>query len=221
MTDIPTISPLALKTLHDKGQPVLLVDVRTPAEFQELRMPFAKLAPLHSLDPKTVVEDAGIGATDTIYLSCRTDTRSRMAARKFLQAGFGNVCIVAGGVEAWEAADLPVLRGRRVISLERQVRIAAGSLVLTGLILGYAVHPGFVGLSAFVGCGLVFAGVTDTCAMGMLLARMPWNQAGTETPKPLFAVTPDLTVHTTPDPPTVVGGKPASRLGSTPAPNPQ
>ena len=69
-----------------------------------------------------------------------------------------------------------MIRGKKAISLERQVRIAAGSLVLTGVILGLFVHPAFFGLSAFVGGGLVFAGITDTCGMGMLLARMPWNQ---------------------------------------------
>ncbi|MCW5559341.1 MAG: DUF2892 domain-containing protein, partial [Verrucomicrobiae bacterium] len=76
----------------------------------------------------------------------------------------------------WEAAGLPVLRGTsRVISLERQVRIAAGTLVVTGTALGYFVHPGFYGLAAFVGAGLVFAGITDFCGMGLLLAKLPWN----------------------------------------------
>jgi hypothetical protein len=71
---------------------------------------------------------------------------------------------------------LPVVRGKKTISLERQVRIAAGLLVLIGSLLGWLVHPVFIGLSAFVGAGLVFAGVTDTCGMGLMLARMPWNQ---------------------------------------------
>jgi len=73
-------------------------------------------------------------------------------------------------------SGLPVVRGKKAISLERQVRIAAGFLVLLGALLGWLVHPAFIGLSAFIGAGLVFAGVTDTCGMGMLLARMPWNQ---------------------------------------------
>jgi hypothetical protein len=83
---------------------------------------------------------------------------------------------VEGGTQACESSGVPVVRGKKAISLERQVRIAAGSLVLTGVTLGWLVHPGFFGLSAFVGAGLVFAGITDTCGMGMLLARMPWNQ---------------------------------------------
>jgi hypothetical protein len=90
---------------------------------------------------------------------------------------------VEGGTQAWDEAGLPVVRGQKAISLERQVRIAAGSLVLLGALLGYFAHPYWIALSAFVGAGLVFAGITDTCGMGMLLARMPWNQA----PKPSSA----------------------------------
>ena len=85
------------------------------------------------------------------------------------------VC-VDGGTEAWEQAGLPVVRGRGVIALDRQVRIAAGLLVLLGVGLSLLVHPAFVAVSAFVGAGLVFAGITDTCGMAMLLAKMPWNQ---------------------------------------------
>ena len=76
-------------------------------------------------------------------------------------------------------AGLPVVRGKKAVSLERQVRIAAGSLVVIGVALGLLVHPVLFGLSGFVGAGLVFAGVTDTCGMGMMLARMPWNRRGT------------------------------------------
>ncbi len=85
-----------------------------------------------------------------------------------------------GGTIACEAAGLTVVRGQKAISLERQVRIAVGVLVLIGSALGFWVHPYFIGLAAFVGAGLTFAGITDTCGMGMLLARMPWNQVRTE-----------------------------------------
>jgi hypothetical protein len=76
------------------------------------------------------------------------------------------------------AAGLPVVRGSKAISLERQVRMAAGSLVLLGILLAWLVHPACYGLSALVGAGLVFAGMTNTCGMGLLLARMPWNRCG-------------------------------------------
>lgn len=89
---------------------------------------------------------------------------------------------VEGGTQAWNQAGLPVVRGKKAISLERQVRIAAGLLVVTGSVLGCFVSPHWIGLSAFVGAGLTFAGITDTCGMGMLLARMPWNQVAKSTP---------------------------------------
>jgi rhodanese-related sulfurtransferase len=85
--------------------------------------------------------------------------------------------VVEGGTLAWIAANLPVTRSAvKMISLERQVRIAAGSLVLIGVLLGWFVHRGFYGLAAFVGAGLVFAGITDFCGMGLLLAKLPWNR---------------------------------------------
>jgi rhodanese-related sulfurtransferase len=87
-----------------------------------------------------------------------------------------NVINVEGGTLAWDQAGLPVVRGRRTISLERQVRICAGFMALTGGVLAMLVHPWFAGLSAFVGAGLMFAGITDTCGMALILARMPWNQ---------------------------------------------
>jgi rhodanese-related sulfurtransferase len=108
---------------------------------------------------------------------CQKGGRSANACGKLAAAGLTQVVNIDGGTSAWEAAGLSVTRGRQTISLERQVRIAAGSLVLVGALLGYFVHPYWIGLSGFVGAGLVFAGITDTCGMGMLLARMPWNQA--------------------------------------------
>ena len=100
--------------------------------------------------------------------------------KRHLQTG-GSRCerlrLVEGGITACVGAGLPVERqASRVISLERQVRIAAGTLVLAGSLPGLLVHPAFLALPIFVGAGLVFAGVTDICGMGMLLARMPWNQ---------------------------------------------
>ncbi len=83
---------------------------------------------------------------------------------------------VEGGTLAWAASGLPVAHGRKIMSLERQVRIAAGSLVVLGTALGFWVHPACLGLSAFIGAGLVVSGITDTCGLGMVLARMPWNR---------------------------------------------
>jgi rhodanese-related sulfurtransferase len=119
---------------------------------------------------------SGRNGSEPLYVICRSGSRGKQACEKFLAAGYTNVVNVEGGTQAWDQAGLPVVRGKKVISLERQVRIAAGLLVLLGAILGFVVHPYFIGLAAFVGAGLTFAGITDTCGMGMLLAKMPWNQ---------------------------------------------
>jgi rhodanese-related sulfurtransferase len=88
-----------------------------------------------------------------------------------------NVINVEGGTEAWLAAGLPVVRGKKVMSLERQVRIAAGAIVLAGAIAALVTgNVYFAGIPAFVGAGLMFAGISDSCAMGLLIAKMPWNQ---------------------------------------------
>jgi hypothetical protein len=107
---------------------------------------------------------------------CRSGSRGQQACDRLAQAGFTNAISIEGGTLACEQAGVPVVRGKKAISLDRQVRIAAGSPVLLGVILGWFVHRYLFGLSAFVGAGLVIAGITDPCGMGLLLARMPWNR---------------------------------------------
>jgi rhodanese-related sulfurtransferase len=172
---VTTVSPQQLHELCKAGK-IDLLDVRTPVEFRELHATHARNVPLDRLDPATVMQARSDSRDEPLYLICRSGSRGRQACEKFLAAGFSNVVNVEGGTLAWAECGLPVVRGQKAISLERQVRIAAGLLVLLGALLGWLVHPAFVGLAAFVGAGLVFAGITDTCGMGMLLARMPWNQ---------------------------------------------
>lgn len=156
-----------------------LIDVRTPLEYAEVHADGATPAPLDTLDPGTVMSSRAGSSDEPLYVICKSGGRSAKAVEKFRAAGFANVISIQGGTDAWESAGLPVVRGtRKMMSLERQVRIGAGSLVLLGVLLGWMIHPAFYGLSAFVGAGLVFAGVTDWCGMGMLIARMPWNRAG-------------------------------------------
>ena len=173
---IHSIQPQELARLRNQGTSMDLIDVRTPAEYQEMHVAFARNLPLDKLDPAALIEHRSGSSTDPIYVICRSGERGQMACEKFHKAGFLNAINVEGGTLACAEAGVPIVRGKKVMSLERQVRIAAGSLVLLGLGLSY-LHPAFLGLSAFVGAGLVFAGVTNTCGMGMLLARMPWNQA--------------------------------------------
>jgi rhodanese-related sulfurtransferase len=165
------LAPAEVEAKHRAGEPIALVDVRTPIEFAAVHAANAIHVPLDSFDPAKLPCSAG----STPVLLCKSGGRATKAANRLVEAGIDCI-VVEGGTDAWVAAGLPVVRERSVISLERQVRIAAGSLVLIGAVLALLVHPYFIGLSAFVGAGLVFAGVTNTCGMGLLLARMPWNR---------------------------------------------
>jgi rhodanese-related sulfurtransferase len=178
---IPTIAPQDLADICKAGMNVDFIDVRTPREFREVHVAQARNIPLDQLDPAALIKIRNGSAGEPLYLICRSGSRGRQACEKFLQAGFSNVVNVEGGTMACVEAGLPVVRGKKAVSLERQVRIGAGSLVLLGAVLGWFVHPAFIGLSAFVGAGLVLAGITDTCGMGMILARMPWNQCSQST----------------------------------------
>ena len=172
---VTTISPQQLAELC-KTRRIDLLDVRTPVEYRELHVAAARNVPLDKLDPSAVMQARNGSKDEPLYLICRSGSRGRQACEKFLASGFTNVINVEGGTLAWAECGLPVVRSKKAISLERQVRIAAGSLVLLGVLLGWLVHSALAGLAAFVGAGLVFAGITDTCGMGLLLARMPWNQ---------------------------------------------
>lgn len=175
---IPTISAGQLAELCRSGKAIDLIDVRTPVEFREVHVANARNVPLDQLNPATLMSNRNGMANEPMYIICRSGGRGKQACEKFLAAGYANVINVDGGTMACVAEGLAVFRGKKAISLERQVRIAAGALVLTGVALGWFVHEAFLGLAAFIGAGLVFAGITDTCGMGMMLARMPWNQIG-------------------------------------------
>jgi rhodanese-related sulfurtransferase len=168
-----TITPADLQQILAAHPSSQVIDVRTPVEFAEVHVPQARSVPLNELKPGLLQ----FAKDQPVYLLCRSGQRATKAAEKFAREGFSQPIVVEGGTLAWIDANLPVTRsGVKVMSLERQVRITAGSLVFIGVALGWFVHRGFYGLSAFVGAGLVFAGITDFCGMGLLLARMPWNK---------------------------------------------
>lgn len=178
VSGVQTVPPAEVAARRSRGLNADLIDVRTPVEYAEVHAEGARLIPLDTLDPRAVMSGRGGSADEPLFMICKSGGRSAKAVEKFRAAGFTNVISVEGGTAAWEHAGLPVVRGtRKLMSLERQVRVAAGSLVLLGVLLGWLLHPAFYALSAFVGAGLVFAGVSDWCGMGMLLAKMPWNNA--------------------------------------------
>jgi rhodanese-related sulfurtransferase len=151
----------------------LLIDVREPSEYAAEHIPDAQLLPLSTFDPARVPQEAG----KKVVLHCVMGKRSEQAGQKLLDAGFTTVYNFRGGVQAWKDAGYTTTRGQQApLSLQRQVQIVSGSLVLLGTLLGVLGSPWFLLLSGAVGIGLVYAGVSGTCGMATLLARVPYNQ---------------------------------------------
>lgn len=170
---ISEIDAATLKTWIDQGD-VVLVDVREPGEHVRECIRDAALIPLSRFDPAQVPQAEG----KTLVLYCRTGNRSAQAAQQLLDSGVSTACHLQGGIEAWKAAGYETEQTADApISLQRQVFIVAGLLVLLGTAFGAWVSPWFLLLSGFVGAGQAYAGVTDTCGMAMLLSKLPYNQS--------------------------------------------
>jgi rhodanese-related sulfurtransferase len=174
--NIPNISPAKLAELLKENPNLELIDVRTPAEYREVHVEQARNVPLDRLDPSTLMQARTDSAQNPLYFICHAGTRGQNACEKFLKAGFANVVNIEGGTKACVEVGLSVIRGKKAVSLDRQVRITAGLLVILGAVLGWFLHPAWIALSAFVGAGLAYSGITNTCGMAFVLARMPWNQ---------------------------------------------
>lgn len=171
---IKQISVKEIDEMLKNGDGCQVIDVRESAEFETEKIRQAKLVPLSNFERQT----GEIEHSQPVYLMCRSGNRAKQAAEKLVKRGFTDVHVVEGGMQAWSKAGLPVVKGKsKIWSLERQVRFAAGLLVLIGVVLAFAVHPFFALLSGFIGAGLVLAAATDTCGMAMMLAKMPWNKA--------------------------------------------
>lgn len=158
-----------------RDQPgIRLLDVRTPGEYESAHIPGAYNVPLDTLGEHG--DEIRAHVETPVVLVCQSGSRARRAEEALRQAGMPNLHVLDGGVTAWVAAGQTVARGPERMSLERQVRIVAGALAATGGILAVGVNSLFGLLSAFIGSGLVFAGVTDTCGMAMVLSRLPYNR---------------------------------------------
>lgn len=176
MDNITTTTVAEVKKAMDAGVRVSLIDVRTPAEFESAHIAGAVLMPVESLDC-AAVQAAAEGA-ELRVLVCQSGIRAEKAARKLAAAGGAGFVLMDGGMGAWKNAGLPLVRGKFALPLERQVFIAAGFLVVLGVVLGWQVDVRYYALSGFVGMGLMLAGLTGYCPMAMVIARMPWNQRG-------------------------------------------
>lgn len=170
---ISEITADALLARIRSGESLKILDVRTGLECrtESLDYPYIHI-PLHRLDAEKFVMDQG--AAQPVYILCRSGGRARKAAEALARAGLMQAIIVTGGMGACKACGAPVSTGK-TISLERQVRMAAGALVLSGVLFGHFIDPDFYILSGAIGAGLIFAGVTDKCGLALLLARAPWN----------------------------------------------
>ncbi len=175
---VRSISVFELHRRFAEAEKTALIDVRTPAEFAAAHVPGAQNAPVGTPELEAYVRK-NCEADTPVFVICQSGGRSRLGCEKLAATGW-DVTSVDGGTAAWAEAGYPIERApgaRNVISIERQVRIVAGLLVAAGCGLGWTVHSGFFAIAAIVGAGLMFAGITDFCRMGLLLARMPWNRA--------------------------------------------
>lgn len=169
---LQTVDANTLKQWLDNDL-VTLVDVRELSEYAGEHLPEALLVPLSKFEPHKIP----VEQDKRLVLYCRTGNRSALAAQQLFAEGFKKVTHLGGGIEDWKKEGLPTVVNRNAPwSLMRQVQIVTGLLVITGTLLGAFVSPWFLILSGFVGGGLLFAGITDTCALAMLLAKLPFNQ---------------------------------------------
>lgn len=170
---LPEVSPQELHAQLREGAPIHVIDVREYPEYAAARIDGARLIPVGRIADLT----SGLDRNETYVLVCRSGRRSTMALKAFQELGFGAVSQLKGGMDAWQKEKLPVIRDQRAPwALERQVRLVAGLLILGGLV-GSQFWPPAIALAWFVSCGLVFAALTDSCAMGVLLSKLPWNRA--------------------------------------------
>lgn len=172
MNTLTPLSPAQLSDMMAKGS-VELVDIREADEYAREHIASARCQPLSALP------DLLASSGKTIVFICRSGNRTRANAQR-LAACVSNpnlVYALEGGVDGWKKAGLATrIDTSKPIDMMRQVQMIAGSLIMLGVLLGTVVHPGFYGLSAFVGAGLFVAGSTGFCGMARILALAPWNR---------------------------------------------
>jgi len=179
-THPPLLGPAGLATLASSTNTTRVLDVRTPGEFETVHIRGAYNVPLDTLAEHAAEIRAGVAGP--VVLVCQSGGRARKAEQALKAAGMADLHVLDGGMNAWTAAGMPVGGGSHRISLERQVRIVAGALAAAGGILGFTVNPVFALIPAFIGSGLLFAGLTNKCGMALLLSRLPYNRASCDVP---------------------------------------
>jgi rhodanese-related sulfurtransferase len=165
-----------LRGLLDSANPPRILDVRTPGEFEGVHIAGAYNVPLDLLREHS--DEIRTHLDDHVVLVCRSGQRATQAEQTLHDTGLTNVHILDGGMNSWEANGFSVRRGAQRWDLERQVRLVAGSIVALSILASIFV-PGFKWVALFIGSGLVFAAVSNTCMMGMMLAKLPYNRGAT------------------------------------------
>lgn len=178
MTTTPTGTPAALDVpalqhLLATGHAPRLIDVRTPAEFETAHIPGSSNVPLDVLREHR--DELRIHLDEQVVLVCRSGQRAGQAEQALAGAGLPNLRVLTGGITAWQTAHAPVTTGTPRWDLERQVRLVAGGIVLAAVLTSTLFEP-VKWVAAFIGAGLAVAALTNTCTMGMLLAKLPYNR---------------------------------------------
>ncbi|WP_027661293.1 rhodanese-like domain-containing protein [Salinispora fenicalii] len=168
-----TLDAAQLRELIDSGRAPRLLDVRTPAEFDTAHIPGAYNVPLDQL--KEHRAELRSHLDEDVVLICHSGTRATQARRTLAGIGLPNVKVLTGGMVAWRRSVGPVTEGTPRWDLERQVRLVAGVIVLASVVASLFV-PGAEWIAGLIGAGLTAAALTNTCALGMLLSKLPYNR---------------------------------------------
>ncbi len=175
---ITALAPEALRSWFQEHQDLVVIDVRSAAEFENMHIRGSYNVPLPLLSEHTDELAARLGSR--VVLVCQSGARAEQARQRLDGSGINTAYVLTGGVPGFAAAGGDVVRGKTRWDLERQVRLAAGSLVILGLAGGKFVSPKIRLLAGAIGTGLTFSAATNTCAMGQAISAMPWNKAATE-----------------------------------------
>lgn len=171
--NIRQMSAVETKRLIEAHQAVL-IDIREPGEYAREHIAAARLVPLSKLDAHDFSAERG-----TVIFHCQSGNRTCMNFDRLQQSSATDIHVLEGGLNAWKAAGLATIVDRRQpLPLQRQVMITAGGIIVTSLVLAYAVSPLFAGVAGIMGCGLMFAGFSGWCGLAKLLECMPWNTQG-------------------------------------------
>jgi len=178
-TQFSSTSPQRLHEAKRNGRYAPVLDVRCSAEYRAGHVPGSQLMPIDSLSADTLAQTCkrpSLGREETLYIACHAGPRALQAAERLQRSGFKNLALIEGGTRRWEQLGLPLERCGKALSLERQVQIVVGSLLVLKVLLGFSVRELFFALTAMLGIGLIITGTTRWCGMARLIARLPWNR---------------------------------------------